>query len=134
MPARSHGMSSTSVYKMWLNMIWRCRIGKYHAGRGIEVCERWQTFENFLEDIKVLGERPVGMTLDRINNDKNYEPGNIRWATPSEQNANRRNTIPAEVKAEIARLILFEGKGQTEVGKMFGINPSWAYRIAWEDR
>ena len=59
-----------------------------YGGRGIKVCKRWLTFENFLEDVGVPAS--LDLQLDRINNNGNYEPGNIRWATRSEQQRNKR--------------------------------------------
>jgi hypothetical protein len=82
----------TRTYHSWASMITRCmrpthESFRWYGGRGIKVCYRWWTFVNFLAD---MGERPPGKTLDRIDNDGNYEPGNCRWATPKEQNANQR--------------------------------------------
>lgn len=83
------------TYITWHNMIQRCTNAaatsyQYYGGRGIRVCERWRKFENFLED---MGERPMGLTLDREDNDGNYEPGNCRWATRKEQQHNTRRTL-----------------------------------------
>lgn len=99
---RTHGRKGDPIYQVWWNMVQRCTNPnnprwEYYGGRGITVCDRWMTFENFYEDI---GERPPDLpertgkraywSLDRIDNDSNYEPGNVRWATPVQQRANRR--------------------------------------------
>lgn len=89
---RNHGWSKTPTYKSWLHMRGRCfdaNNPNYSewGGRGITVCDRWSDFMNFLED---MGPRPDGTSIDRMDNDGNYEPGNCRWATPLEQSRNRR--------------------------------------------
>lgn len=89
---RRRGVYLTPTRNSWIAMWDRCeRPGaasyKDYGGRGITVCERWTSFDNFLAD---MGTRPAGTTLDRINNDGSYEPGNCRWATPKEQRANQR--------------------------------------------
>lgn len=85
------------LYGIWDAMKQRCRnpncqIFKYYGGRGIKVCERWiQSFQNFLDD---MGPRPAkGYQLDRIDNDGNYEPGNVRWVSNKVQSRNKRSNV-----------------------------------------
>lgn len=92
------------LYETWHNMIQRCENPRHNSfprygGRGIQVCERWRkSFADFLADV---GERPSGMTLDRWpNSDGNYEPGNVRWATLSEQQRNRRGNVLLTAKGK----------------------------------
>lgn len=89
-PKRLIGRSKHPLYRAWAGMVNRCRnpnnssYGRYGA-RGIYVCDRWRTFENFLAD---MGERPEGMTLDRIDPTGPYAPGNCRWADITTQRRN----------------------------------------------
>ena len=92
---QAHRGKWTPTYRTWCSMWSRTRatkgeMFKKYGSRGITVCERWRTFENFLED---MGDRPAGLTIDRIDNDGNYEPGNCRWATDSQQQHNTRTSI-----------------------------------------
>lgn len=92
-----HGHKSSTKqsieYSTWKAMLTRCTNPNHmcfanYGGRGITVCERWRTFANFYAD---MGPRPsVGHSIDRIDSDGNYEPGNCRWATRLEQNRNKR--------------------------------------------
>lgn len=93
---KTHGLTGSPEWISWQRMKQRCLpknsvVRKYHAGRGIKICERWLgSFENFLAD---MGPRPEGKTLERKDNDGNYEPGNCIWATQAEQNNNTRANI-----------------------------------------
>lgn len=93
------GIGVTTTYNSWVLMLGRCyneNNQQYddYGGRGITVCERWRySYTNFLRD---MGERPTGLLLDRIDNNKGYSPDNCRWTDRTTQNRNRRNTLFAE--------------------------------------
>ncbi|WP_042297110.1 hypothetical protein [Paraburkholderia bannensis] len=92
---KTHGMSSTRTFRIWVGMRRRCadpriKCFRNYGGRGVRVCERWASFENFLAD---MGEAPAHMSIDRIDVNGNYEPGNCRWATPAIQSRNKRDNF-----------------------------------------
>lgn len=114
----THGMSKTEEYRIWSGMITRCEnthrnTSKRYVNRGIKVCDRWRfSFKSFLED---MGPRPSSRyTIDRINNDGNYEPSNCRWATIKEQ-ANNKST-------NVKFIINGESISRTELCRKYGIN------------
>lgn len=97
-----HGMSKTREYRSWNGMRSRCnnkngKSYKNYGGRGIKVCPRWDSFEKFIKD---MGKCPAGKSLDRIDNNGNYEPSNCRWTSYEEQANNRRSN----------NLLTFKGK------------------------
>lgn len=101
--------TQTPIYWSWINMIRRCHDEKHvsyarYGGEGISVCNRWRnSFDDFCVDI---GEKPNGKTLDRIDNNGNYDPGNCRWATPAEQGQNRStNTLTFDLAIQIIKEI-----------------------------
>ena len=90
----THGKTGSREYYTHQSMMQRCfniksKSYKDYGGRGITICQRWLSFENFYED---MGNRPEGKTIDRIDTNGNYEPSNCKWSTPKEQQTNRRIT------------------------------------------
>lgn len=120
--ATTHGQTGSKTYQTWQAMKRRClnpNVAEFplYGGRGIQVCERWRSFDNFLAD---LGEIPAGLSIDRINPNGNYEPSNCRLVDQTVQQNNRRNT----------HRVIFEGVECTlsEVMEKLGISRSTARR------
>lgn len=119
---RTHGKSTTTIYRLWANLPQRCGnpnnpAFKYYGGRGITVCDRWvNSFENFVAD---MGEPPPGATLDRVDNNKGYSPDNCRWASREDQANNMRSN----------RLITLRGVTMTTIqwARRLGLNPGNVY-------
>lgn len=99
-----HGMYHTKFYNTWRSMTTRCRgtCGEdsktKYRDKGITVCEKWQSFKGFYEDM--YSSYIEGLTIDRIENDKGYYKENCRWATPTQQANNRGNTVRIEYNGE----------------------------------
>lgn len=108
---KTHGMSYSPIYPEYRNIKKRCydetsHNYKWYGGRGIKMCDRWlDDIHNFYNDVSVLPHfREEGYTLDRIDNDGNYEPENVRWATKSEQCRNRRSNLLYEYDGKVRTL------------------------------
>jgi hypothetical protein len=116
--ATTHGLSHTREHNIWRGMLKRCEnpnATKYelYGGRGIKVCNRWQKFENFYADMGPSN----GLTIDRIDGNGDYEPGNCRWATPAQQMETSRQYTNY-------RKVVIDGKevSQSEAARHLGIS------------
>lgn len=123
----SHGKSASPEYKSWSGMRDRCgnpqgRAYHNYGGRGITVCERWESFELFLAD---MGSRPSPIhSLDRIDNDKGYSPDNCRWATKETQGRNRRGLIATHSTSSLK-------EASDAAGVIYGTAHARVRRLGW---
>lgn len=104
---KTHGMAETQTWRAWRGMKQRCSNPKtekfsFYGGRGITFCDRWRTFENFYAD---MGDCPAGMSLDRIDPNGNYEPGNCRWESSEVQHNNTRRNVYATIGGETKSVV-----------------------------
>ena len=126
-----HGGTGTPEHRAWSNMIERCGTESHqnyanYGGRGITVCDLWlNSFENFLADV---GPRPSPQhSIDRYpDNNGNYEPGNVRWATKKQQSQNTRST---KLTREAVDKIRSSNSSQSNLAREFGVNPSNISRV-----
>lgn len=119
----AHGESKTRIHNIWTKMRRRCSDSKYehydrYGGRGISVCEEWQSYTAF-RDWALSNGYQEGLEIDRIDNNGNYEPNNCRWTTRKEQMRNRENTVFVCVQGEKKPLI--------ELCEIYGANYKYAH-------
>ena len=119
----THNMTHTPTYKTWQMMRQRCEnknAPDFHryGGRGIKVCSRWASFENFYND---MGVRPNDRTLDRINNNGNYESDNCKWATSFEQHQNMSSTKIKRYEWATIKSLRSSGLKLKEIATMYGV-------------
>lgn len=123
--SKTHGLSKSGMYKSWADMKQRCQKIDHkwypsYGGRGITVCERWLTFENFRQDMADTW--LPGLQIGRENNDLGYHKSNCRWETAAQQQANRINTVFVETPNGVMHL--------SEAARVFQLTTSCiAYRI-----
>lgn len=125
----------TPTHRVWAGMKQRCDDQNFHAyrhygGRGIKYDPKWNTYKGFLED---MGERPAGMSLDRIDNNDNYTKENCRWATPKTQANNRRDNVFVEYRGQKRTIAQWEQKlGLPDYTLGWRINNGWSTEDAIE--
>lgn len=120
-----HGPRRTREYFTWQSMVQRCtnpNSGNWadYGGRGITICDRWRdSFEMFLAD---MGPKPRGSSIDRIDNNKGYEPGNCEWTTSKAQNRNKRSVALNSVAVDLIRYMHRRGAKRSDLARAFGVS------------
>lgn len=131
-----HGMSRTPTYQSWLDMVSRCTNNtdpayKNYGGRGIFVCDRWMSFDLFLED---MGVKPEGTMIERVNNDDGYHKENCTWADRKTQNRNKRVT---KLSSSDVIEIRSSKESQSAIAKHYGITQAHVscikHKKVWSD-
>ncbi len=125
---KTHGETGSPTYRSWRGMHARCSNPndkdhyERYGGRGIKVCERWCGLDGFANFLSDMGERPVGMSIDRRDNDGPYSPENCRWATQKEQQRNRQSTVLNGVAVALIRHSARRGQRVVDIAHAFGIS------------
>jgi len=120
------------LYAAWLGMRQRCcnpnnKDYPHYGGRGITICERWQN--SFLAFAADMSPRPDGYSLDRIDNDRGYQPGNVRWASLATQNRNTRVSKLSSHEVSVIRRSHAGGVSSTLLSRQFGVTPKTIRQI-----
>lgn len=135
-PNSTHGYSNSKLYYLYKQMIYRCTKPnninyKYYGAVGVRVCDRWlESFTNFYED---MGDKPDDMTLERIDNSKDYSPDNCIWATYKKQNRNKSNSTGI-TQTEVKRMLKLKADGYklkdiaTELGYSLSTVKNYIYK------
>lgn len=123
------GEKHSPEYRVWAGMRSRClcpTTAPYpnYGGRGIKICDRWQGRDGFANFLADMGPRPPGTSIDRINNDGDYEPGNCHWATPAQQGRNTRRTKLTLEMVQQIRAKIELGRTLSSLSVEYGVSKS----------
>lgn len=134
---KKHGYAGTKIHSCWLGMHRRCKKNPNYGARGIKVCDRWQDFMNFLAD---MGLPKDGDSIERIDVNGHYEPGNCKWLPMSQQAQNLRRTVYVEIEgqkvclAQACRNLGLNYRTILSRINILGVSPQEALAQKWPSR